>query len=268
MQDYYCIVQTLEASRPVITVVPHKWINGQYLLWPPKKAEELMKNPSSKPQQNWTKIPCTVKRKFIPSLAEAEIESEYLSGYTTDTSDIPVLPRKRSKNKAEQKVQGLDLNYLLENNEASEFLVVGNIPTLNANNDQKILSPTLSNDNTENVAFGREDVSPIDEIETVQIVTTPSIIPEPVQTVTQHNGDSITFEQPTLFTHHIDQVTNTEILEKIDEAKAEIVSTVLQAMENISASSSQAVENSFVFTPVSTVEQLLELECKLEDPVY
>lgn len=98
----------------MITVVPHKWINGQYLLWPPKKAEQLKKDAGSEPAANWTKIPCSVKRKYIPSLEEAEIEAGYLSGNTTDTSDIPAPPKKRIKSKAESKIHNVDLNYLFE----------------------------------------------------------------------------------------------------------------------------------------------------------
>lgn len=111
---YFCVVQTVEASRPVVTVVPHQWVDGEFLLWPPKKADRLRKNAACKPESNWNKIPCVVKRKYIPTMVEAEAEAAYLSGITTDTSDSPA-PSKKKIKMTVPTIQELDLNHLIEN---------------------------------------------------------------------------------------------------------------------------------------------------------
>lgn len=112
---YFCVVQTIEASKPVITVVPHLWVDGQFLLWPPKNADRLRKNAACKPETNWNKIPCVIKRKYIPTLNEADAEAACLSGVTTDASDSPAPPKKKFKKRAASTIQEFDLNHLLEN---------------------------------------------------------------------------------------------------------------------------------------------------------
>lgn len=84
-------------------------------------------------------------------------------------------------------------------------------------------------------------------------------------------------------------MANADVIKKIDEAKNEIVATVLQSMENIitktisvlksdfdskilhlqnSLQSPRTMINSFVLAPVQTIEQLEELDSKLEDLAY
>ncbi|XP_055640748.1 uncharacterized protein LOC129778096 [Toxorhynchites rutilus septentrionalis] len=111
--DYFNVVQTLEAGTPMLSVVPHQWIEGKFLLWPGKNASVICKDVSSKPTASWTKIPCIVKRKYIPTYAEAEQEAADLSGMSTDVSDyIPKIKHaKNAKTVASRK--SYDFNHLM-----------------------------------------------------------------------------------------------------------------------------------------------------------
>lgn len=97
----------------MLSVVPHQWVRGNVLLWPGKHAGVLCKDVCSKPAASWTKLPCVVKRKYIPTYTEAEQEAADLSGMSTDVSDYA--PRKKQK-KNPKKVaskKGYDFNHLL-----------------------------------------------------------------------------------------------------------------------------------------------------------
>ncbi|XP_021693075.1 uncharacterized protein LOC110677976 isoform X3 [Aedes aegypti] len=110
-KDYFVVVQTIEAGKPVLTVVPHKWVNGNTLLWPPKQANELRKNAASLPMSSWSKMSCSVKRKYIPTFADAEQEADELSGLSTDASDFA--PRRKKKFKKPAFNKEIDLNHLV-----------------------------------------------------------------------------------------------------------------------------------------------------------
>lgn len=111
LTDYFVVVQTIEAGKPVLTVVPHKWVNGNTLLWPPKQANELRKNAASLPMSSWSKMSCSVKRKYIPTFADAEQEADELSGLSTDASDFA--PRRKKKFKKPAFNKEIDLNHLV-----------------------------------------------------------------------------------------------------------------------------------------------------------
>ncbi|XP_062703947.1 uncharacterized protein LOC109397317 [Aedes albopictus] len=110
-KDYFVVVQTIEAGKPVVTVVPHKWVSGNSLFWPSKQANELRQNAASSPASSWTKMPCSVKRKYIPTFKGAEQEADELSGQSTDASDFA--PKRKKKLKKGSTTKELDLNHLL-----------------------------------------------------------------------------------------------------------------------------------------------------------
>lgn len=102
-------METVEAGRPVLSVVPHKWVAENSLFWPPKQANVLRKDAGSSPMPSWTKLPCAVKRKYIPSFGEAEREADELSGQSTDMSDFATKRKKKLKKTS----KALDLNHLI-----------------------------------------------------------------------------------------------------------------------------------------------------------
>lgn len=79
----------------MLSVVPHQWVQGNVLLWPSKNASILCQDVTSKPAASWTKLPCVIKRKYIPTYKAAEQEAADLSGMSTDVSDYA--PRKKPK---------------------------------------------------------------------------------------------------------------------------------------------------------------------------
>lgn len=96
----------------MLSVVPHQWVQGDSLMWPNKNAIQLSKDSSSKPAASWTKIPCMVKRKYIPTYREAQQEAEDLSGISTEASDYA--PKKKpKKNPKTQPTKGYDFNHML-----------------------------------------------------------------------------------------------------------------------------------------------------------
>lgn len=112
LAHYFIVTQTQEAGGPVLSIVPHQWVQGDTLMWPNKNATLLSKDAASKPTSTWTKIPCTVKRKFIPTFEEAEQEAAELSGISTDASDYA--PRKKVKKNAKNASnKTYDFNHML-----------------------------------------------------------------------------------------------------------------------------------------------------------
>ncbi|KXJ69938.1 hypothetical protein RP20_CCG025359 [Aedes albopictus] len=116
-KDYFVVVQTIEAGKPVVTVVPHKCVSGNSLFWPSKQANELRQNAASSPASSWTKMPCSVKRKYIPTFKGAEQEGDELSGQSTDASDFA--PKRKKKLKKGSTTKELDLNHLLTDQKAT-----------------------------------------------------------------------------------------------------------------------------------------------------
>ncbi|KXJ82675.1 hypothetical protein RP20_CCG012097 [Aedes albopictus] len=109
---HFAVVQTQEAQGPMLSVVPHQWVQKDGLLWPNKNAHTLSKDASSKPSHTWTKIPCVVKKKNIATYEKAQQEAAELSGLSTDTSDFA--PRKKQKRvHKSQPAQGYDFNDML-----------------------------------------------------------------------------------------------------------------------------------------------------------
>lgn len=119
------MVQTIEAGKPVITVVPHKWVSGNTLSWPTKQVNDLRKNAASVPASSWTKMSCLVKRKYIPTFNDAQQEADDLSGQSTDVSDYA--PKRKKKVKKDSSNKELDLNHLVtveRKLKFSDFLII------------------------------------------------------------------------------------------------------------------------------------------------
>lgn len=82
-------------------------------MWPSKHANILRKNVTSEPHSSWSKIPCVVKRRFIPTFAEAELEAADLSGQSTDTSEFAPTPKRKKTNPPKGSKNRFDFNYLV-----------------------------------------------------------------------------------------------------------------------------------------------------------
>ncbi|XP_021712829.1 uncharacterized protein LOC110681391 [Aedes aegypti] len=108
----FAVVQTQEAQGPVLSVVPQQWVKSDGLLWPNKNAASLSKDASSKPAASWTKFPCIVKKRNIPSYEQAQQEAADLSGQSTDTSDFATRKKQKKKQKSEA-TTGYDFNHML-----------------------------------------------------------------------------------------------------------------------------------------------------------
>lgn len=113
----YSIVETKEGKKTLLSIVPHRWVNGDFLLWPDKNAGTLIKDRSSTPSPKWQKIPCILKRKSIKTFAEAELEAAEMSGHTDSDSQQPPPAKKfRTKGAAKQiSPQDLDFNEMMMN---------------------------------------------------------------------------------------------------------------------------------------------------------
>ncbi|XP_065080669.1 uncharacterized protein LOC135703400 [Ochlerotatus camptorhynchus] len=101
----FAIVQTLSAGgRKELSAVPEKWldksIQGDILLWPNVKSSTeqatLLRDENSTPGKSWLKFKCRIKRKNMPSYAQAALVIDEMSGCSS--SDVSMVPRKRKKN--------------------------------------------------------------------------------------------------------------------------------------------------------------------------
>ena len=68
------IVQTLEKGRTELTIVPEQWEQCGILFWPKKFAYKFQRDPESTPESNWISLPFKLKRNFLKSYEDAEIE--------------------------------------------------------------------------------------------------------------------------------------------------------------------------------------------------
>lgn len=100
----FAIVQTTSArGRKELSVVPDKWldtsIQGDILLWPNVKSSteqaKLQRDEKSTPGRSWLKYKCKIKRKNMPSYAQAAEMIDEMSGCSS--SDVSMAPRKRKK---------------------------------------------------------------------------------------------------------------------------------------------------------------------------
>uniref|UniRef100_A0A6P7H0C8 Uncharacterized protein LOC114348760 n=1 Tax=Diabrotica virgifera virgifera TaxID=50390 RepID=A0A6P7H0C8_DIAVI len=99
-EPHFKIVETIEAGRSVLTVVPHKWIKNKILFWPPKNVKNLIKDVNSTPDITWNKIICRIKRNYYKNRIAAETELlEMSGGSATSSTDSEVLGEMKEKNK-------------------------------------------------------------------------------------------------------------------------------------------------------------------------
>lgn len=66
----FCVVETIEKSGRVSTVVPSNWITQNMLSWPPATGNKLKKirENRTKPEDDWIKIP--VNRVLFDNICE------------------------------------------------------------------------------------------------------------------------------------------------------------------------------------------------------
>lgn len=97
------IVQTKENNQFLLTIVPQKWEKNGELMWPPDKKSGNEKNEASKPQSNWTKMLCRLKRRNIKTYGDAEkIIVQMRQSY--DTTDDDGTNRIKSKIKRRMEI--------------------------------------------------------------------------------------------------------------------------------------------------------------------
>lgn len=115
------VVQTIERGLPYLSVVPMQWEIDGILYWPKRDLYSLRENPASVPDlKEWRAMSCTVKRRGIQSLIEAQkIEKEMsrVSDTEGDADDHqPRLPNKRKRTNANcSKADEEDFNSLFLN---------------------------------------------------------------------------------------------------------------------------------------------------------
>ncbi|XP_058822792.1 uncharacterized protein LOC131684165 isoform X2 [Topomyia yanbarensis] len=326
---HFTIVQTKEAGRMVLSIVPHQWVNGKYLSWPDKKANKLIKDPSSKPGKTWNKMLCTVKRRWIPSYLDAEKETAEMSGHTTDASDTPlIVPSKKARTK------GLVPNGVRQKNGSSrdfnnEFFEKDPL-VFPSNSLRPIASDPTSTTATPVQTLSTQPLSHIAELASDQELSSEpeqplitqvfTLAPADILDETEHIGEHSPIDMctPTVYktsanqppkhdvidvfsessggfacnteqqTNQRDETTK-EILAKIDSVKTEITDTVLNAIQTLMTKTIAAVKcdfdakfaliqqlkntphdntTDFKFTPVSSVNDLEELEDNLNDNEY
>ncbi|KXJ81585.1 hypothetical protein RP20_CCG018755 [Aedes albopictus] len=275
---HYCVVQTHEAGRPVLTSVPSGWVSGKFLLWPPKRADETRKDVRSTPAATWIKIPCKVKRRYIPTFNAAKEEIGEMSGVTTD-SDIggpPTSKKARKKTDEQGESSGMDFNSHFQKK------IAGTDDT--DTNNTRIRSPP--NPVIPEVIIlepGSSDPEPSaltipwPETEFVQAVTRSIDVPNIATSV-------VNLEQATIDLSFLKQ----EIFEKIETTKHEIINGVKVLVEELMTKTMAAMksdvnaklelmqENAIMkdikpqltFHAVSSIEELQELEHNLEDADY
>nr|XP_029711535.1 uncharacterized protein LOC109432197 [Aedes albopictus] len=131
--DYFVVAQTKEAGKHVLTAVPCRWIRDGCLFWPGKNANKLRKNLTSEPSAGWSKIACSIKRKYIPSYEEAEVEAAELSGQNTESSDAAPRRKKQKRATKDDTSRRFDFNHLVPgeapgDGNSSTFSTTSNLP--------------------------------------------------------------------------------------------------------------------------------------------
>lgn len=62
MSELYCVCETFEDGRIMVTASPEIWVNDDVLYWPPKAVDRSVPTP---PQPDWTPILCKVLKRSI-----------------------------------------------------------------------------------------------------------------------------------------------------------------------------------------------------------
>ncbi|XP_062553525.1 uncharacterized protein LOC134218484 [Armigeres subalbatus] len=286
--DYFLVVQTIETGKPVLTVVPHKWVCGNTLLWPNKQANELRKNAASTPSPSWIKMSCSIKRKFIPTFSEAEQEADDLSGQSTDASDFVVKRRKTAKTASIKKP--LDLNHMINDNQVLEQAtqsVAQKHPSNVVSTDPRVsvvaqpveqiyCHPDMNNllEKTQGPGLISQS-APITDASNTLVAPMDTMVTEGyVVNIQQPDADRIIRE----VSDKIEQVCTRVATEATNSVLGSIqvmlakTSMLEMKIDAVSRSNTclhdQEPSSSFQFSPVTTIEGLDNLEENLENDVY
>lgn len=299
-KDYFVVVQTKEAGKLVLTAVPCRWIRDGFLFWPGKNANRLRMDLNSEPGSGWSKIACSVKRKYIPSYEEAEIEAAELSGQNTESSDSAPRRKKQKKVKKDGFIKRFDFNHL----------VPGENPTSNMQTNQNQSTgpePTSAPMNSQIVVDSQDlpDVAPsllcsasvnqVDETfsthqtvdHSVYLTTLPFSVNEQQTTdemqavATEGESEYVYFQQPTVDMDSVIKAVSGKIEQECSKMQDAILSTMSTMMASFksdmdvklaAALRAQAKpsddDEKFTFSPVSSIEQIHELEKNLADEAY
>lgn len=91
----WSVVQTIDRLRgKELSVVPNSWLDktGKNVHWPTSKSKsaqmDLAKNPRTKPNASWSKMPCLVKRMNLTTYEEADAVVESMSGGSSSESSF------------------------------------------------------------------------------------------------------------------------------------------------------------------------------------
>ncbi|XP_021707458.1 uncharacterized protein LOC110678638 isoform X2 [Aedes aegypti] len=279
---HYCVVKTYEAGRPVLTTVPSGWISGKYLHWPPKKVESLRRDVRSQPGATWSKMACKIKRRYIPTFNAAEQELAEMSGVTTD-SDVggpPAVKKMRKKASEYGTSSGMDFNSHFKSKDAAADSATSQGPSVkNPIVPEVILIEPRSLNTTVPQTFTIPwPENPLDLA---------SQAVEPTNNASNIVTSVVNLEQASIDL----SILKEEIFEKIETTKHEIVNSVTLFIEEMMAKTMAAMRSDFeaklerfqdcnpsmnevklgaqlTFHPVSSIEELQQLETDLEDEEY
>nr|XP_029721171.1 uncharacterized protein LOC115262686 [Aedes albopictus] len=302
-KDYFVVAQTKEAGKHVLTAVPCRWIRDGCLFWPGKNANKLRKNLTSEPSAGWSKIACSIKRKYIPSdvtpsYEEAEAEAAELSGQNTESSDAAPRRKKQKRATKDDTSRRFDFNHLVPGEAPGDGMFFNLLcstepePTGTEMNTQVVgeaqnqpgpshnLLCTANANPVEN-AFSTQPVPD----QPVYVTTVP--LPESAQHASDEiqaiatEGEYVYFQQPTIDVDYIVRAVTDKIEAECSKMKQEILAAVGSMMATLKsdmdvkiaaalrAQGNPSDENDdFKFSPVSNIEAIHELEKHLADETY
>ncbi|KAF5280700.1 hypothetical protein FQR65_LT15021 [Abscondita terminalis] len=91
----WCVVQTQEQGRFVLSCLPHQWVSGSNLYWPNVKNNDvltyLLKDGNSVPLSTWNRMKCSVKRNNCKSYEDGESLISDMSDASNTDSDGSVM---------------------------------------------------------------------------------------------------------------------------------------------------------------------------------
>ncbi|XP_062552826.1 uncharacterized protein LOC134217971 [Armigeres subalbatus] len=290
-KDYFVVVQTKEAGKHVLSAVPCRWVRDGYLFWPGKNVNKLRTNLKSEPCTSWSKIVCNVKRKYIPSYEEAEMEAAELSGQNTESSDAAPRKKKQKKTMKDGSSQRFDFNHLVpaDGNHSTSSTVSG---TESNTVNQSIVNDSQNHPEPSHNLLCSASMNPVNNVATqlaseqpVFVTTVP--VSEEGQSVLDGNqaitteGEYMYYQQEPIDVDYIVKPVTEKIEYECSKMKQEIsaVGTMMASFKSdmdvklAAALRAQTKpfddnEDDIKFSPVSCIEQIHELEKNLADEIY
>ncbi|XP_050497710.1 uncharacterized protein LOC126878855 isoform X2 [Diabrotica virgifera virgifera] len=267
MEPHFKIVETIEAGRSVLTVVPHKWIKNKILFWPPKNVKNLIKDVNSTPDITWNKIICRIKRNYYKNRIAAETELlEMSGGSATSSTDSEVLGEMKEKNKVRN---------------TKKVTSQQNFETLFASSSSKFCSfqPIIPEETPEPVVeseniiletnFSDEAIISPEAIANAQFL---NVIEQPLigeesknDIINKLNDIEQKFNQ---FKNDITESVKDMLVKAVAAIKSDFDAKLLSAMQNFKNNHQDDDNIQFEFHAVSTSQELSQLEDNLKDPNY